>query len=252
MATAAQSENRIEIGRTISRGFEAIGHHLPAYALVALLLAGLPGFLATYLFLGEWSDAGDFGAFGSLSYLATLFLSMLTGALMQAIIMRSAILTLSGRPADIGASVAGAFRLILPLVGLSILTSLMIGIGLILLIVPGIIAWVALSVSVPVLVEEGRSVTESMERSADLTKGSRWRIFLLLLIFTFAYILLAAFVGGGAIALGWENGLLQAGADAIIAALSGLLMAAMIAGLYVELRTVKEGATAETLASIFE
>ena len=40
--------------------------------------------------------------------------------------------------------------------------------------------------------------------------------------------------------------------DAVIAIVSTLVMSAMTAALYVELRTVKEGATTEGLAAIFD
>jgi hypothetical protein len=39
---------------------------------------------------------------------------------------------------------------------------------------------------------------------------------------------------------------------AVVSALTALLVAAMLAALYVELRTVKEGATVESLAAIFD
>ena len=55
-------------------------------------------------------------------------------------------------------------------------------VGWLFLLVPGIIIYIMFCVSLPVLTEERAGVTGSLKRSRELTKGSRWRIFLLLLI----------------------------------------------------------------------
>ncbi|WP_348640382.1 ATP-binding cassette domain-containing protein, partial [Mesorhizobium sp. M2D.F.Ca.ET.226.01.1.1] len=56
------------------------------------------------------------------------------------------------------------------------------GIGLVLLIVPGIILWLGWSMAVPVLIQERLGVFGSMSRSRVLTKGNRWSLFGLFLI----------------------------------------------------------------------
>jgi hypothetical protein len=248
MATAGP-DGRIDMGSVLSRGFETIGSNFPAFLGLSVLLGGLPAFAFSYLSGETLNDDNLFAFAGGGLALAAWLVQMLASALLQAVIVRSSILTLSGRDADIGGSAAAAFGLILPLIGLTILTGLVVLIGLVLLIVPGIIAYVALSVAVPVLVEERRSVTECMERSAELTKGSRWRVFFLLLILGLAYLLLAAGIGGAMVAISGET--LQFGFEAIAVTVTSLFVSAMTAALYVELRTVKEGATTEGLADIF-
>jgi hypothetical protein len=243
------ADGRIEIGSVLSRGFETIGSNFPAFVGLSVLLGGLPTFAFSYLTGPNLSDDNLFAFAGGGAAIGAWLVQTVATALLQAIIVRSSILTLSGRDADIGGSITAAFGLILPLIGLSILTGLVVLIGLVLLIVPGIIAYVALSVAVPVMVEERKGVTDCMERSADLTKGSRWHIFLLLLILGVAYIVLAAALGGAMVAADAES--LQAGAEAVTVAVTSLFMSAMTAALYVELRTVKEGATADGLADIF-
>jgi hypothetical protein len=243
------ADGRIEIGSVLSRGFETIGSNLPAFVGLSALLGGLPTFAFYYLTGSNLSDDNLFAFTGGGAAVGAWLVQTVATALLQAIIVRSSILTLSGRDADINGSLAAAFGLILPLVGLSILTGLIVLIGLVLLIVPGIIAYVALSVAVPVMVEERKGVTECIERSADLTKGSRWPIFFLLLILGVAYIVLAALLGGAMVAAGAET--LQGAAEAVTVAVTSLFMSAMTAALYVELRTVKEGATADGLADIF-
>ena len=249
MATVAGTGGNIDIGHVLSRGFETIGQNFLAFAGLSVVLGGIPTFASSYLAGSSTGENFLSWSGGGMLFLAIL-VQMVASGLLQMVIVRSSILTLGGRDADVGGSVAAALALLLPLIGLSILTGLVILIGLVLLIVPGIIAYVALIVATPVLVEERRGVIDCMERSAALTKGSRWRIFLLLLILGVAYL---AFAGGlGAATLAMEASPLVSVADAAIAIVSTLVMSAMTAALYVELRTVKEGATTEGLAAIFE
>ncbi|HMJ93208.1 MAG TPA: hypothetical protein VK472_03825 [Allosphingosinicella sp.] len=250
MATSGPG-GRIDIGSVVSRGFEAIGHNFPAFLGLSILLGGLPAFAFSYLSGPNLDGQNALGFGGGGMTIAAWLVQIVATSFLQAVIVRSSILTLSGRDGDIGGSIVAAFGLILPLIGLSILSGLVITIGLVLLIVPGIIAYVALSVAVPAMVEEGRGITDCMERSAELTKGSRWQIFLLLLILVVAYFVLAAGLGAASI-VSEEAGILQFVAEAVVGTANALFMSTMTAALYVELRTVKEGATTEGLAAIFE
>ena len=74
----------------------------------------------------------------------------------------------------------------------------------------------------------------------------------LLLLFILVYFILAALLGFLVVSIGFENVIAQSVIQGLTAAITALLVAAMLASLYVELRTVKEGATTESLATIFE
>lgn len=252
MATIPQQEN-IDIGRVIQRGLSAIGSNIPGFALLALLLAGMPNFAMYYVLLSRAGlvvanplDPNYWGTYGLL-----LLVTMFAGYLLQAALMRSVILHLDGRPADIGGSLTTALGLILPMIGLTIVSGIAIMLGLVLLIVPGVMLYVMWIVAVPVLVEERRGVFGSLSRSAELTKGSRWYVFgLLVLLLIFSSVVSAA-----AGLLNFGDPLVSvipfAATNAVVAAVYGLVIAAMLASLYYELRTVKEGATTDSLASIF-
>ena len=253
MASYAGEEPRIDIGRVVQGGFQAIGRRLPAYLLLAVLLGGLPAFLTQYSILSiEGTEDAQTLWFMSGAGIAGALIAMIAGAVLQVAVVRCAILDLGGRGCDVAESLVEGLKLILPLIGITILTSIAVMIGLVLLIVPGVIVYLALSVSVPVLVEERRGVIGSMERSAELTKGSRWRIFALVLLYFVVYGLLAAGVGAAVLAGGFDAPLGLALLEAVFGTLTALLVAAMLASLYVELRTVKEGATLDTLASVFD
>lgn len=64
-------------------------------------------------------------------------------------------------------------------VGATFCAALIIVVGFILLIVPGVIAALALTFVSYVVIEEGLSPIEALKRSAALTKGSRWQLFVL-------------------------------------------------------------------------
>ncbi len=64
-----------------------------------------------------------------------------------------------------------------PVFAVSLVTRLIITLGTLLLIIPGIILSVKYSLVVPVTVIEGGGVGKTMDRSSALTQGLRWRIF---------------------------------------------------------------------------
>jgi hypothetical protein len=252
MATAAGKEQQIDIGRVVSRSFDVIGRNVGPYLGVAFLLGGLPGFLLGYATVKGLDSTNPLEMFISPLYWVAILVSWLCGSVLQAALVRSSILDLGGRPADIGGSLRTAMSLLLPLIGLTILTSIVLMVGFILLIVPGIIFYVILSVAVPVLVEERPGVIKSMERSVALTRGSRWQVFGVLVIFALFYMavsMVLGVVGGVAGSSSMVGQLIVSGLTGVVVA---LVLAAVLASLYVELRTVKEGATSESLASIFE
>lgn len=255
MATAGP-EAKIDIGVVISRGFQPLARHFLPYLAFALLLVGLPSFFLRILLLAQIGSLEPFALFGSPVYWLTILVSVITGYLLQAVVIRSSILHLSGREPDFGTSGLVALRLLLPMIGLAILSSLLIGLGLLLLIVPGVIIYIMLIVSVPVLVEEERGVIESMARSRELTRGNRGRILLLLVLYLILSWAVAAVVGvvsGMSLATSeGANTTLLAALEALTATASAMLTSTMVASLYVELKTVKEGATTDSLAAIFE
>ncbi|TGS88721.1 hypothetical protein EN820_55125, partial [bacterium M00.F.Ca.ET.177.01.1.1] len=75
-----------------------------------------------------------------------------------------------------------ALALLFPILGASLLVTLGILIGLLLLLVPGILLLLRWAVTMPVMIQERRGILDSMARSRDLTKGSRWALLWLWLI----------------------------------------------------------------------
>jgi hypothetical protein len=111
-------------------------------------------------------------------YLVSLLLSVVLSAIAQA----ASTFIISENYMGRRLSAVEAFRRSLPFVGrlitLAILTSFVIGLGFLLLIIPGFILLAGLILASPALVIEGLPhATQAMGRSWELTRGQRWKVF---------------------------------------------------------------------------
>lgn len=71
---------------------------------------------------------------------------------------------------------------------LSILLGIMIGVGLVLLIVPGIILGLMFFCAGYLTIEKNLGPIEALKESARITRGSRWRLFLLVLAMALLFV----------------------------------------------------------------
>lgn len=250
MATQAAAGANIDIGRVIHRGLGTIGNRIGVYLGLAVLLVGVPGVIMQLLVTGQ-EVTGPFDFVASPIWWLGLVVSVITGFLLQASVVRAAIKDLRGESVDLQSNLLVALELLLPMIGLAILVFLATMVGTLLLIIPGIIVYIMLIVSVPVLVEERRGVVGSMRRSMELTKGSRWHIFLLGVVIVIVSLILGMVVGAIGALVSFGSLLAIGIANAFASAITSLIGAALLASLYVELRTVKEGAAVESLGQIF-
>jgi Membrane domain of glycerophosphoryl diester phosphodiesterase len=70
------------------------------------------------------------------------------------------------------------------LLGVSLLTGIGVGLGIFLLVVPGLILFTRWSLAVPAVMLEGRSPRDAMRRSRELVRGRGWQIFAIFLTVT--------------------------------------------------------------------
>jgi hypothetical protein len=152
------------------------------------------------------------------------------------------------------------------LVPIALVYGVWVGLGLILLVVPGILFAVVMSVAVPVRVVEHTRVLIAFDRSQELTGGCRWPIFGVLVTYFIAQTIISAavlsimelsFLTGPTL-----EGVASAGASAdtwpvilgstVASMINSVLSAAVTASIYSELRQIKESVGPEALAAVFD
>ncbi len=167
--------------------------------LMGTVMAGVAGAAATPI------DSGDQAAVVQAMterllpilgfYFFTIFLYMLaiqlaTGALTRAVGARYL-----NEPASIGRAYGHVFRMFFKYLGTILLSGLVVGLGFMFCIVPGIIfaIWFAFTSSVCVL--EGMGGVNAMGRSRELARGNAWRIIGLWLLTILANLVLGWAIG---------------------------------------------------------
>ena len=168
---SAQSNPEFRIGLILRQSFETLGRGLWRYCVISLIPI-LPS-LFNLLLSNERSRSAIWIA---------LFLQVVLGLFVQGAIVYGAFQDMRGRPFSLGAALSRCLARIWPILGTSLLVSLIAGVGTLLLIVPGFIALLMLYVAVPACVVEGLGPAASLGRSAELTKGFRWKILGLILL----------------------------------------------------------------------
>jgi hypothetical protein len=149
---------------------------------------------------------------------------------------------------DVGAALRGLSDRVGSLIAVQIASGLMMLIGLILLVVPGVIAIIWTAVAIPVVIVEQVGYSRAIDRSRALVRH-RWMPVLgtLLLAWGLAFVIM---IGGGAVGglLGLNDRVADLVFDLLFAAVIPIPAIALTL-LYFDLRVRAEGADLEALAS---
>lgn len=244
-----------DLGRVIQRTFGSIRQNAAVFIGAAVVLVGLPSALQAY---GQ-TDMITSQSASSLAFMGIGFVLYLVGLFMlQGMVVKAAVNGFGGKATSFGDAFNVGIQMFLPLLGLAIVAGLATGFAYLLLIVPGIILSVIWSVAAPSVVVEKRGVFEALQRSRDLTRGYRWQVFGLLVIYVILSWIIGLAIGGVAVATG---GTFSGGSTSLVVnlitgplvnVLSGVIASAGVGALYYELRTAKEGAGVEDLAAVFD
>ena len=242
----------LSVGEILDVSFSVYRQHFATLGTVAVLCSGLPVLLSLYI-----ESAGGLLANLSLSvvyYIVFTVLSSIATAATVFIVSESYL----GRPL----SAVGALQRAAPLVGrlivCSLLFAIIIGFGFLFFLLPGLVLLCGLLLAFPSLVlEPGNSPTGALSRSWSLTRGSRWRMFgLLVTLFVLLYVPVIAL---GAIAtVIMQSG--QGSASGVVTlALLGVIQMVLypffycvLTVAYYDLRVRKEGFDLEILASTLQ
>lgn len=246
----------LSTGEILDNAFGLYRRHFAPLVVIVLVVSAVPTILELYV-----QASGGF--------FVRPVLWMLIGLLnivLSAIGTAAAVFIVSdsylGRPVDPWDALSRAVPYIARIVVLSILTTLVVGLGFMFFLVPGVIFLSALVISTQALVlEENRSPIEAMGRSWQLTKGFRWKVLALVVVTaiivfipSIALVSVASFLATGPavltdLSIGWSLALVL---GAVVQLLLYPLMYSVLTVLYYDLRVRKEGFDLEVLAQALE
>jgi len=250
---AVSRGGQFDLGRVIQRTFTTIRENAAIFFGASTVMVGAP---SAVMGLGQ-STAVTRGA-GFLTMAAGWVFYLVGLYMLQGMVVKAAVNGFNGKATSFGQAFDVGVKMFLPLLGLAIIAALGAGLGYLALIVPGVIISVMWSVASPAVVVEKRGVLESLQRSRDLTRGYRWNVFGLMVIYMLLSWIIGAAVGalglatGGGFLDGSPNLWVNTASGVVVNILSAVVASAGVAALYYELRTVKEGAGPEALAAVFD
>ena len=267
MASSAGPEGSsgVDLGRIIGRAFSTIGGNPAATLGIAFLFTALPTTLLSLLsqrMRPEAMDVTDTPTWIAITG-GTALVAMVLKLITQGALMRATVAEETGERASFADCAATGLRSALPLLGVGILTALGAGLGLILLVVPGLILLTMWTVSGPAVVAERLGPIAAMRRSAELTSGARWKVFGLLVLLFLASAMLGGAVAGTATqsygGLQPMGRAIAAGGvptvwtlvSVLVTTVTEAVSAIVQASLYIELREWKEGPALDRLAEVF-
>lgn len=262
-AIAAQARARLDIGQVLGKTFDVLGRNLIPFGLLSIVMTGFPALLSGYAQMGRYkallaagvhigprvgANMGGPGPIGLVAFALSVFLI----PIFFAAIVRATITDLDGGRADLAAFLKMGLRNWLGVALVWILMLLGLMTASILLFVPGVILWAIWVVALPAQVMEDLGPVKALKRSAQLTKGHRWSIFLLGLVT--GVIAVAIEFGLFAVA----GGMLQMLASPVGLILMPLLTAAFnllgftgLGVLYHQLRTLRDGPGVRAIGEVF-
>ena len=161
----------------------------------------------------------------------------------------------AGMSSDWRQSTAAGLRRIVPIIVVTVVAAVLIGIGAVLILIPGIFLAASFAVATPALMIERAGPIESLKRSWHLATGERWRIIgaglsmIIIGIVVFGIIAAIVFLALSGLA-GMSDGDSSYYVQLIVTLLSVPLSAAVGAVLYVDLKVRKEDLDSAELSAL--
>ena len=177
------------VGESLDAGFRLWRRYFLVFFLLSLLAVAPAQLLNAWYFTSNVLSVNEIGEMLVVDpdgfFVGSLMVSAV-GLLLQAIawgaLMNYGVNVYIGREMAVGDAIRGALRRLLPFIGLSVIYFLLVGVGTVALIIPGV--WLAMkfSLAFPAFYGERLGPSRSMSRSSKLTAGRWWRIFALFFV----------------------------------------------------------------------
>jgi uncharacterized membrane protein len=247
----------LTVGEILDTSFSLYRRHFAALATVALVCTGIPLVLRMFL-----EASGGFLVnltLGVLYALSLVVLNLVATAATVFIVSESYL----GRPLSAWEALRRATPYMGRILVCSLLMAIVVGLGFLLLLIPGVILAVGLALAIPAVVLEPRtSASGALSRSWELTRGARWRLFGLgITLLVLLYVPVVAITGLFALLLPESAGMFSGGSLGMVMAIAvgGLvqmfiypLFYCVLTVAYYDLRVRKEGFDLELLASTLQ
>ncbi len=244
----------LSAGEILDVSFQLYRRHFGALVTVALVCSGIPVLFNVFI-----QASGGILANLTLTlayYVILAVLSSIATAATVFIVSESYL----GRPLGPWEALSRATPLLGRLIACSILFTMLVGVGLILFLIPGVIIGVGLMLAFPALVlESSTTPTSALARSWELTRGSRLRMFgLLVTLVALLYVPVVALSAVASLFLpaSSRSGTMSGMVAVVLAGLFQLLVYPLfycvLTVAYYDLRVRKEGFDLEVLASTLQ
>lgn len=258
-------------GRTLSRAFGLIRDSLASvglFVLVIQLISLAFSFAIQQPMMANMRSSIESGAtapmsiFASPLYWLSLALMVFISAVSSAGSIDGLLKVSGGEQASLGDCFRAGVARFLPVLGLTILWWLGVGLGWVLLIIPGLILITMWSVALPALIGEELGVIESFGRSRELTRGSRLSILGVLIVSLIIMYVPMLFLGGAVVG-GMMGGMMggmasETGLGAMFMLISipygwfaSMLISSLLVSVYTETTLIKGGGSTAQLSDVF-
>jgi hypothetical protein len=241
----------MSVGEILDTGFRLLRNHFSLLVIISAIAYGPMGLLQ--LAIAQFTGMNQ-GHAGSMIVPLLVFVLVMALVVIIAFPLSSTAMTMAlgdlyvGRPTSAGQALRQSWSILLPVVGTGLLSSILIGLAMLLLVIPGIWLMLAYWVSTQVMVVERIFGMAALRRSSELMKGNKGRG----LVIGIVVVLLMSVVSGGATwALNaWPS--VNAIASTIVGIVTYAFLYAVNVVFYFDVRCRREAFDLEHLARLVE
>lgn len=256
-SAVSAAQQQFGVGKVLSTTFQIFGSNLVPFLAIGLVLQ-IPALILEQLFdpasMVNVASPGDTDWGYYFRYIGlALVVGGIVNGLLTATLIYGSFQYLRGQKATLGECLAKGISALVPVAIAALGYSILAALGWILLIIPGVMIMVTYWLYAPVIVVEKQSIGQAFSRSADLTRGKRWSIFGLSLIYWVVAYLASLIIG---LIFGAAGGTSSPIAVTIFSYAVNALLAAFLAVAtsvtYYYLRADKEGLDIDDIAKLFD